>query len=287
MAGNYADPPGPRLAWDRDGTQWYRLVNGALTQLSVTDMQKANNEDNDYVEDPGYSNPISASYIWLFPEPRDLMGLKLMEPSATYGGVSFSPIEVSSDTTNGIDGTWTSVTGITTVTSGPVAPGYRTVPTMSKQNVKGLRISYSHGYNSHARIAAAHIYGKPSTVTDRLEFWHPTLNQSLFDFPAHLDWGNRPRATTEVRSVRLKNQSATLVASNITVGLETFADASPTFLSQMSLRYDGGAYAPTVLIDSLTPGQISAVIDIRQALATNAALSVWAQRLYASAAAWA
>lgn len=289
MAGNYPDPPGPRMAWDRDGTQFYRLVSGVLTQLSEIEARKANSEKAEYVEDPGYSSPTSQTLIWFFPEPRDLVGIKLMTGAGLYPGVPFSVVEVSSDSTNGLDGTWSAVTGVTTDTSGgTITPGYRqNISAISRANVRALRIYASHGYNSHSRLGAAHIYGKPSNSGNRLEFWHPTLDEPLSNYPAWLDWGNRPRGSTATRYVRVKNISGLLTASPITVGMEALADAPLSVVSQHSFSLDDSTFTPTVTIPSLAPGEISPVIAIKQALFTNADLSVWAQRVYANAGAWA
>lgn len=290
MAGNYPDPPNPRMAYDRDGTQVYSISGSNPTALAAGTVTALNGENGQY-----NVNPFESIFVgWVFPEPRTLTNWYI----AVYGsGSAGKNFQYSTDTTNLIDGTWTMINTSplrhNTAGSGDVKPAYRELANIGSPgggpiaNIKGLKLEGSGGGAYTNRLKHVHLYGYPTTLGgDRLEFWHPTLDQRLSVTPAHFDWGNRPRDTTATKQVRVKNSSATLTANTITVGIEAITDASPTKVSQHTFSIGGGAFASTVSIASLAPGQISGVIDVKQTLTASAALSLWSQRLYANAASW-
>jgi hypothetical protein len=125
-----------------------------------------------------------------------------------------------------------------------------------------------------------------TAATQRLLFWHPTLNQPLSDFPAYFDWGNRPRSSVATRDVRVKNTSDILTASTTVVGVEALTDASPTFVGQHTVSLSGGGFGASVVIPTLAPGQVSPVLTVKQDLLASAALGPWSQRLYAEVGVW-
>jgi hypothetical protein len=132
-----------------------------------------------------------------------------------------------------------------------------------------------------------HLYGKPSTPPPVLVFWHPTLNQPLYDTPAHLEFGDVIRGSGPVvKSFRVKNASPTLTATGITVTNAALFDTSPTVVSQQQLRYDGGAYAANAGVSSLAPNAISNLFDLKYDPVAGATLSVWSQRLRVTASGW-
>lgn len=282
MAGAYPDIPGPRMAYDRDGTQIYQWENGTLTPaaLPATGL----NDETLGAWNVGLANKWIA---FIFPEPRDLVGYLL---GARHNSTLSAPSwQSSKDTTNGIDGTWTSY-GAATIDAN-MAMDYRTaIQPASVTAAKAIKFNIiwgGVGTNGGANLDGFHLYGQPSATGDRLEFWHPTLNQSLNATPAWFDWGNRPRSTSATKQFRIKNLSTILTASGITVGVEALTDASPTFVSQHTFSLDGGStFSPTVTISSLSPGQFSPVITVKQDLSASAALSLWAQRFYANAGSW-
>lgn len=286
MAGNYPDPIGPRLPYDRDGSLMFKvnnIVNGpSVSQASATELRYANDETNTSVAIPSNGWSEQAAIGLMFPEPRDIMGYFISNNTAhpAPGPVS---IETSNDTTNGIDGNWTGHGNFTISPS--TLSNYRTAQVeLSLTGISAIRFRWSAFYGGN--LYALHLFGQPSTVTDRVEFWHPTLDQSLNDFPAHLDWGNRPRGTTDSRQVRLKNVSTISTANAIEVGMEALSDATPTYDSQHTFSYQGSSPADSVTIAALSPGQISDPITIEQTLLDNAALSLWAQRIYANVGSW-
>lgn len=272
------------MAYDRDGTVGFLIDNntGAITSLAQATMDALNDESlAGYQEFP--DNPYNKYMGLIFPWPMDLAGFFFVTQYTGIGAMEWSP-----DSTNGQDGTWTQLRTSCPSADNVVAPNYRTGITAQVQSgIKALRVRMSGGYNAGwPRIKVMHLYGEPSSPTDRLELWHPTQDQSLNDFPAWLEWGDRPRGTSQTKSFRIKNLSTLMTANNITVGMEAKTDAAPPLLSQHTFRIDSSPYAASVAIASLAPGAISSVVDLKQDLAANAALGLWHQRVYAAAAGW-
>lgn len=288
MSGLYPDIPGPKIAYDRDGTIVAGLTfDKASIQTTMTTAQKQEVNNNN----PAAVNPFFSTGcpIFLFPVLHDLVGIYAANINDSAGAVR--TIEWSPNTTNGVDGTWN---------NGPTLnfPGgsyaanngadsrvlQRTsIQPLSLTGVKAIR--FRAGFDD--RIwTSIHIYGKPSTPAERLEFWHPTLDQPLSQTPAHLDWGDRPRGTEVTRQVRVKNRSSVLTASTITVGMEALTDATPTVVSQHQFSLDGTTWASTITIPSLGAGVVSGTVHIRQSLSPTAEVSLWDQRIYAAAGDW-
>lgn len=281
MAGSYPDPPAPRMAYDRDGTQLFRVASsGTGTPTSSTQAQLT---DSNRESGTGPGNWVQDYSCFIFPELRDMAGIwALGTNSGAPSGTQFTA-QVSVDTTNGVDGTWTTYVASFTVAQN-YKPSFRNnIAIATATGVKAVRVRCTNAGNQSILV---HLYGTLSATSERLEFWHPTLDQPLNSSPAHLDWGNRARSTTQTRQFRIKNISSIATANTITVGVEALTDASPTYVSQHQISYNGGAYGATASISSLAPGAISAVCDIQQALTSTAALGLWNQRVYANAGSW-
>lgn len=303
---NYPAPIGHRMAYDRDGTVgfWFRSSDNVVRQISDADMQEMNDEDStSFAPMPSgevtyYSTDVYVGL--LFPEHRNLVGHWLY---LRNGAESFvNTLQVSPDTTNGFDGTWSNVdtrtgaayTGQSVGVVGAPSPAYRTGQRpLSSTSVKSVRWKMRAGgggaYGDEPEVAQFHVYGTPTNNTTRLEFWHPTLDQPLSQTPGHLDFGDRPRGSSDFREFRVKNRSTSMAANAVTVGMEALTDSTaPTFVSQHTFRFPpSAAGAATVTIPSLGPGEVSALIRLQQDLSASAAMSAWAQRIYASAGAWA
>src|SRR6187551_1947612 len=102
MAGNYMDAPAPRLAWDKDGSVAVGVNGAGLVQALPLAMNTAlNSEDMNLTYTPTWSITPTILVI-LFPIKMDLVSMYI----STSGNL---PVSVSQDTTNGADGTWTTV----------------------------------------------------------------------------------------------------------------------------------------------------------------------------------
>lgn len=275
MVGLYPDIPGARMAYDVDGTLGFNINSAGTSIVAVSGanmraLNKTAPGDVITVTTNGYLSLI-------FPENRDIVAVM-------RSGSGNCIVQTSTNTTNGFDGTWTQLlAGGNAGTSPEVV--YRTgITTASVSNIKAIRFQASTGTNWGAR--GLHIYGQPSASGDRLEFWHPTLDQALRVTPAHLDYGDHPRSSSTDKSFRVKNLSATLTAGSITLGTDAVTDTAPTKLSELTMNYNGGAFGATASIASLAPGAISEVANLRYAPGSGSSLGLWQQRLTAVASSW-
>ena len=298
MAGNYPDVPAPRMAYDRDGTVGFsvNLLSATVSQLSAANLAVLNNESSNtvFIYDSGGA---TADYAWglIFPELRDIVGVRNFHSG--FGGNGGGSLQYTLNSTNGLDGTWTSIgaTGYSDTNVGYSKTVMRTgISTISMLGVKGFRIRRNVGGAFGANTWNAitlHLYGSISSGQnpDRLRVWHPTLDEPLDDSTsadgAFFDWGDTIRGTTQDRTFRIKNNSTTLTANSVVLSPQVLTDTAPTVASQMTLS-DGGAFTGVLDIGNLAPDTISSVITLRRTVASNAALSLWTGRINVNPGSW-
>lgn len=291
MAGNYPDVPAPRMAYDRDGSTLYRIDGSSVTILADSIKRDLNDES-----DSQYGFGTGATYRMgiVFPQLRDVVGLHIVH----FAGAAFSQgldtFEVSSDTTNGLDGTW-SAPGDPAELHGSVGTAARTsIQSVSWLGIKAFRFYIRKGDDATPvthYMRAIHLYGSITAgeTPDRLRMWHPTLDEPLDESNAadgaYFDWGDIQRNTSSDKTFRIKNNSATMTANSIIVSQETLTETTPTITSQFTFS-DGGAFAASIDIGSLAPGAISPIITKRYARPSNATLSLWTSRTIANPTNW-
>lgn len=274
MAGNYPDVPSWRMAYDRDGTQMFytNATNGTLTQASNAQLQALNNEA------PASGINLSGGnwmLAFIFPELRDLDGyyFSLNNP---YGINAFSA-QVSVNTTNGYDGTWTTYGG--PYDTAPSKQKMRTaIQSATTLGIRAVRFFLTPA-TTGAYQSTIHLFGEPAPGENlkRLEVWHPTLNERVP--PAYFDWGNVARGSTEDRQFRIKNMHGSLTARSIRVAMEALTDTTPSVPGQFTLS-QGGTFAAQQNIGDLAPGATSDLLTIRRITPTNATLSLWWHRIF-------
>lgn len=267
MAGSYPDATSWRMAYDRDGTQVYRLFQSTLTQLTNTQLVKMNDELHEVVIDGGNA------LIFIFPQLRDLDGFFLRSAG---GGVT---VQTSVNSTNGVDGTW--VTGVT-VSGGPslpTSPDYRNVNSTTKLGIRAVRFLGLGG------TATIHLYGETTVGQDldQLLLWSATSNERVS--PAEFDWGTTPRSSTDDRYFRVKNTSSLLTAHNIRVAMEAPTDTIPSTPLQHVIAKDSSFLAQQ-MIGAIGPGAVSEIFTLRRITPSNAHLGLATFRLYAEAESW-
>lgn len=283
MAGNYPDVPSWRMGYDRDGTQMF-YAGGSVTSFTETNMRTLNDEDSgSTVYMAGEGSP--GYVVFIFPELRDLDAWSWSAIAAsTQAGYLTGNVEVSANTTNGLDGTWTVV--------GPVGPAagdkaaYRTqIQSGTALGIKAVRFRKTDGNYSNLYLRHIHLYGEPAPNENlkRLEFWHPTLDQRID--PAHLDWGDVARSSTADKTFRIKNLHATLTANDVRVAQEVLTDANPSVPAQFLIS-QGGSFLAQQTIGDLSPGATSGVLTLRRVTPSNAVLSLWWHRLFAEPTSW-
>lgn len=164
-------------------------------------------------------------------------------------------------------------------------PSYRaSITPYTLTGVKGIRLGFSSGTFT-CSVRGWHIYGTITTGIDldRLELWHPTLDERVSG--AYFDWGDAQRTTNATKTFRVKNLSPTLTANSIDITFQTLTDSTPTYVSMHTFS-DGGAYAGTINIGNLAPGATSGIITIRRDFPANAPLGLWAGRINTTAGSW-
>jgi hypothetical protein len=285
MAGSYPDHPSWRMAWDRDGSACLLIPpsTGLPQDLSAAEMQALNDEGPTAARQFGWRQGVWDWCVIIFPELRDLDGFFVQHT----GSYAVQNMMVSSDTTNGVDGTWVVVNEAPFGYNGLVKPNYRTLISSSTVlDIKGLKFQAGFGgLSSVGNIQSIHLYGEPSPGAnpDRLEIWHPTLDERVP--PAWFDWGDAPRGSSADIAFRVKNLSPSLTAHSIRVFMDVLTDAVPSVPAQ-HLISQGGSYLAQQNIGTLTPGAISAPLTARRITPSNAVLSLWDFRILADTVDW-
>lgn len=297
MAGNYTDPPAPRMAYDRDGTVGVHLVINSSTVQETTnsDLVRINDEDSDILNNYSwYGNVGGVTYglAFIFPEFRDVVGYMVQ---CNHVGASRAELQTSTNTTNGLDGTWVTQDASWDSAGSSInyVPMRENITSVAFNGIKSMRFLTDMGTGGSRAIHyyVVHLYGTASNYAgqDTLRIWHPTLDEPLDDNTsadgAHLDWGDVVRGTTADRTFRIKNNSATLTANSVIISTQVASNTSPTLESQITYS-DGGAFQPSLDIGNLAPGALSSVISVRKATDINAALSLWWLRTVAEATSW-
>lgn len=292
MAGFYSDVPGPKIAYDVDGTVGFRVDSGSQSTLSAGELQNLNDESALTVV-PNSNIPEAApSYLGLiFPDLRDIVGWFMATKWASNRPTK--NLQTSTNTTNGTDGTWTTrVAGTLTQffsdNGVQMVDEWRTgIQTVSWSGIKAVRWDMSNtGSPGALQVASFHIYGSLATgeTPNRLRLWHPTLDQELG--AADLDFGDVPRVTAPVKTFRVKNNSSSLTANSIVVSREVLFDPSPALLGALTIDNAGSGYGTSQNIGTLAPGAISGLISLKLDLDNTARLGLGRQRIKAVAGSW-
>ena len=279
-------PVAPRIPYDRAelgaAVVAYNGGGGNLVELAAADVEKLVGENETTYMPP---SDAYAGWVALVLPPFDLAGFIGNRDSM----LSDRTAQYSTDTINGADGTWTNIPNY--VTPGSSANTvYRndvTIPASVVENVVGVRFGTTSTVSNRNVYKMLHVYGYLKG-DDRLELWHPTLDQRLDG--DHFDLGNYARGGSAVDvDFRVKNLSGTKQAN--TVSLEQYVNTdtgeAPTVLSWHELSYDGGAFgAGPLSLGNLAAGAISAVCTLRRQPPSDAPLGFWTGHLFADADSW-
>lgn len=278
MAGNYPDVPNNRVQYDLDGSV---ITDG--TSVVVTSVLLNLNKDVGNAAQLSIGSFNGANWMLIFPYQLDINGIFFAGTHSGNGSSSRTITAWSTNTTNGIDGTWNAVSIASNTNSFP----YRTVTPVSWLNVRAIRFNHSTGSSAASAFTHLHVYGRMSTgyVPDRLEIWHPTLNQRVTG--AYFDWGDTPRTSSADRQFRVKNLSATYTANSVAVQFNADSgETTPSIVSQHFFSTDGIDFYGSLNLGALAPGALSPVITLRRTTASNASMSLWTTRIRAVPASW-
>lgn len=285
------------MAYDRDGSELlFYQSSSSPTTLSSGQRISLNNETFGNVLNWHQYYDGSRYLVIIFPELRDVRGLLLgLYADVISGGAGYmnGQIAVSSDTTNGIDGTWTNQGhgyGLGLEVRNPTKEKLReNIGWVNFPAVKAVRLhlNFSSDYTGDVRIRNFHVYGSPASgaAPDRLRIWHPTLDQEVAgDF---FDWQDVARSTVLDKWFRIKNPSASLTANGVTVAMEALTDTTPTNVSQHTLSSDGGStFDSSASVGNLGPGDISGLVQLRRTTLAGAVIGLWWTRLVVTASSW-
>lgn len=286
MAGNYPDVPAPRLPYDLDGSVlfFHDIASGSVT-LQANTVAQALNKETGGAGAMSYNSGSRYRGI-IFPSPRTIEAYFIQLVGNTYQW-GYGAMQVSADTTNGLDGTWTTIESNWGFNAN--ISTYRTAirSISGATNIIAMRFLASPGGGSVSNTwGAFHLYGTWLPTGEYVRFWHPTLDQPLGG--ADLDFGDVRQGTSSTKSFRLKNISASMTAIDTVVSDEAPTDFTPSLPPQYDYSIDGGVnYAQAPTIPSIAPGAISGVITVRRTTPANAALSVHVLRVRATPTSWA
>jgi hypothetical protein len=285
-------PPGMRVAYHEDGSLivgWYPGLTGPVT-LNNTQARNLNSFTGASLYGHNVDQGSSLILACVFPEQRDLKGLYLTFSHDANDKVG--DIYTSVDTTNGQDGTWVdSGVDITAPQLLNCQATYRTgITTVSVNGVRGVRVQNlapGRSFVTTAYVSNFHVYADTlaATASDRLQLWHPTLDQpiTVTDFDA----GDVQRGSSTDKTFRLKNVSVALTAqgSGVTVGIS--GDSSPSLLTQVLVSNDGTNFAATASVGDLAPGALSSVLTVRYNISMSQPLGAWSPYILPTVTSWA
>lgn len=272
MAGSYPDPPGQRIAYDINGaTGVITLSNAYVRDLTAAELTDLNKERTGMTSTGTWNGH---EVCVLLPTPYDLSHVD----GSFNNQFQTMTLQYSTDTTNGSDGTWT------TIGTGRYSNDLGAMRSPTAVGASGVvAVRFDSGWDWDAgELYRLHLYGTPSTPYDGVEFWHPTLDQRLDP----VDYGNVPRGNQSDLTFRVKNQSATLTANGVVLSSEILTDATPSVQDDFAFSLDGSTFTTTLDIGDVAPGAISAVVTVRKQTDADAALGLWWPRWVADPTSW-
>lgn len=291
MAGSYPDVPGRRFAYHLDGTYMVRKHAAGHTTDVSSSMAALNNHDQaTYLRLDNENSTASGRYLaYVFPELRNIDGYFIRFSTSGGGNFTIQDVEISSDTSDGVGGTWTSVSPTWTAQSA-MSPNWRqNITSLSATNVKAIRFRFtwtttSNSWNNYeVFFYDIHFYG--SVVTgqnpNRLRAWHPTLDEEVSG--PYFDFGDVAQGTQQTKQFRLKNNSATLTAQDVSLS----QDDIPGGGMSLTFSLDGTTFTTPLTIGNLAPGATSGVLYVRRSVGAAEPVQLRASVVKAIAASWA
>ncbi|KGP76514.1 hypothetical protein JT05_04345 [Desulfosporosinus sp. Tol-M] len=264
----YPTLPGRKFEYDVGGGSVYsgNDINDITTALTTEQMARLNGIDNTnplITFDGWYEGKVRT--IWFFlPEKYVVSGLGMMH--RVSGNNPVISIAGSSDSTNGLDGTWINAT----LPNGAIPlsmvddDSWRDSiqPCTFSEAVKVIRIRYNVSYTSGASamyIYTVNIYGVKADgeVPDDILFLDDDASGDP-EFIRDLDFGDRPEGTTVTHRIKLFNSSTTKIANNLTLSL---IDTDFTFSMD-----EGATWVTGATITSLAPQGSSSSIIIKNTI---------------------
>lgn len=243
-----------RIPYDVDGTAVGYGTILADTWLNSSQVTALNDE---IVVDV---ITLTDEYTFLFfPEKREIeAGLIQGVRGGVKGTFTLTSIQGSNDTSNGHDGTWETAT----FPSGlPLFDGWDSIAWRTQvkpisfsepKKVLKLRIVNSTA-GANARLFLIHLYGRKSAGETPDDILLCDVNGN--ELTALMDWGDRPEATEQIKSIKLKNVSTTKTANGVNLQLNH---------GDFGLSFNvSGSWTATLDIASIPPNGLSEPIYIK------------------------
>jgi hypothetical protein len=297
MAGNWPDYPGMRAALHVDGTSVLWQTTGGVNTVGSTDLAKLNSFVVNGTAPIQMGSYLTGKMWCIFPTVRDLKGYFMAaQRTNIFGTPPTMNVYTSPDTTNGLDGTWTSRESAVSVPydglSSMQGVFRSNIHSLTASGIKGIRFDFTFGggTGNNCYVQNFHVYADllAATASDRLQIWDPSS-----DIPAAaalLDFGNRPRSSTATKTFRVKNLSSTLTANSVVVdeghvsGDET--TSGPGINTMYTFSTDNVTYSSSATVGTLAPGAISGVVYVKCVTPADGALGVWDPYVRAVAGSW-
>lgn len=305
--GFFRDPPARQFGYDVDGTVaffWARTaISGrplGVSQLTNSEMVQLNNINEDAIDfrTPQFGPSQDCDLVIYFPELRDITHVHANLERYVNGG-DFPPqlvnIDYSSDSTNPMDGNWTSLQ-FNGWFEGYVTPNYReAIDPWVASGIKAMRFrfqqSWDNGGYSGWLFKTLNIYGRksPGQSPHRVDFVDVSGNDLSIDF----DYGDQARNTVRTWSnadtwnqssgVYVANKSTEKVANTVVVSVESL---STDMSNDVTLSKDNISYGANVTYTTIQPGQVVGPIYVKHTLTGSSTLGLRQGRLKATVASW-
>lgn len=302
----YPAVPQRRIEYDIDGTV-ARNINatsgayyGTCTQAELSAINDANTSDGLFSGNnpPGYNGGVGATpyrvgalyTIFTFPEPMDITHILAMYANNTFA------LAWSADSTDGIDGTWTSInldTNGNRQTSFEPGPQFYRDGTAAKlgppavpatiTNCRHLRM-YHTWNDGNYYVTLLHLYGYPTgksagTGVEALRIWHPSTDNWIH-YNTDLNLGAITQGSYASFTFRVKNVGS-VSRSNCTVTAPSQTDES-AIPSGTQFSTDNATWFSSVNLGTLAAGAVSSVVYCRMPTAASTGLTPHSQRIVAT-----
>ncbi len=268
----YTALPDMRMPYDDDGSVYAlgSLFDGILNYPSGSQALHANGSVYGTAGAGGAATASVVGYrgAWLFfPELREVTAFYAWfhtTDGASSAVMTASLIEGSTNSTNGLDGTWETASVGGAPTRNNNFDWRSTIKSLSFTGSKKIvRLCFTYNWAA-VNVYLLHVYGEKGsgqTPDDIIYIDHDTTPGVEYTAPE--DFGDRPLATTVTRQFRVKNTSATLTANTINIQCND---------ADFAISTDNTTWVVTINIASLGPGAESSTMYIRNTTPAPGAL---------------
>lgn len=279
----YAAYPYRKMAYDTDGTVVLAYRNNTMAYETLNLTQKTNLNSWEPTTSPAWIVNSSSSngghFIFVFPELRTFTRAFVLRSNANFSSYS---LQYSTDTTNGIDGTWSNASDPSVTFDAAISDRWRTTGTNYSlvSAISGIKFTWasSPGATHNLSMYKIHLYGNknPGETPNDLIY----TNVSGSEFTQDIDYGDVTTGdNSTVTSFKLKNTSLTKTASGIIV----YSSGS-----ELQVSRDGNDFSSSVSVSAIGPSDSSPTLYARaRALATlSPVVGPRAPRIYSIVTVW-